>query len=369
MMNWFRENRWLVGALVVLATTLLYLWTSPYLVSGRIQRAASNLNATTLSEYVEFDSVRRSLTEVLDLGLETRTVRRVVQDLVDRFVTPAGLEVLARSVEEMWAEEQADSGERAVLLDVIDDLSVSAVQVSTEYESFGRFLLRVRALGVLEGEQLSFVLRRRQWSWRITEVRFPASFFDRDTVVEYEEDYVTPPVVTRTSGGSVRTDLRYGLALNRNSSLERQWVTIHDAARMRVDIVGDAGIDTVYKAGGRFSSGEYEYSSKVVLEVNEPITAFRVQFLVFDVWGNSLGRSLSATEIVDLDAGETRTYDWRWNARSEHDVSELFASVAYVAEVRTADGDVLKADTQFVVEQAAFFSATITEGDLFVEED
>lgn len=41
--------------------------------------------------------------------------------------------------------------------------------------------------------------------------------------------------VTKSSGGSIKTELGYGIVLNKESSLTREWITIHDDS-LPVDI-------------------------------------------------------------------------------------------------------------------------------------
>lgn len=170
------------------------------------------------------------------------------------------------------------------------------------------------------------------------------------------------PTVTKISGGSVQTRLSRTIAVNKDSSLEREWVTIHDPDRMRADIT-DTGIQTVYVPGSSsYSRGNYEYRAEIVVRAEEPLAAIRVTFILFDVWGERM-RGLRSDEVLDMSANTTTTITPSWHA-SEHDVSNLFASIAYVSVVRTAAGDVVRADNDYVLEQARVFSASITESEL-----
>ena len=99
-----------------------------------------------------------------------------------------------------------------------------------------------------------------------------------------------------------------------------------------------------------------------MVRAEEPLAAIRVTFILFDVWGERM-RGLRADEVVDVPAGVPTTLTSAWRA-SEHDVAGLFASIAFVSVVRTAAGDVIRADNDYVLEQARMFSASITESEL-----
>ncbi|MCY3930488.1 MAG: hypothetical protein OXH70_02095 [Acidobacteria bacterium] len=187
-----------------------------------------------------------------------------------------------------------------------------------------------------------------------------------------------PPVesqtTSRTDGGSIQTKLGFGIVLNKSSSLRRVWVTVHDPERMRVELDGDesgnTGVRTIYKPGdSRYARGEYQYAvTASIRPVTEPISAVEVRYIVFDVWGNRI-KTLSATEIVDLGPGGKQIFEWNWRLFSENEASEYYASLGYVAQVRTASGVVLRANTDYILDRAREFSSEITETDLNVDEE
>ncbi len=168
--------------------------------------------------------------------------------------------------------------------------------------------------------------------------------------------------VTKSSGGSIKTELAYGIVLNKESTLEREWITVHDSS-LPADISGTVGVKTIYESGERYSSGSYQYSAEYTITTKEAISAIEVRFLTFDIWGDH-SRNLSATDIVDIDAKSTRKFDGQWNVYSANEVSEYYASIAYIAQVRTKSGRVIKADPKVILEQARKFSKKFAEGDL-----
>jgi len=162
--------------------------------------------------------------------------------------------------------------------------------------------------------------------------------------------------VTKTSGGSIQTELGYGIVLNKESTLTREWITIHDDS-LPVDIEGTTGVNTSY--GDR----KYQYNAEYIIKTKEAISAVEVRFLTFDIWGNNV-RNLSATDIQDVKADVTQNFDATWHEYSENRVSEFYASIAYIAQVRTADGRVIKANPEIVLKEARKFSDKFSKSDL-----
>lgn len=166
--------------------------------------------------------------------------------------------------------------------------------------------------------------------------------------------------ITRGSGGSIKTVLSQNIVLNKDSSLQREWIAIKHAA-MPVKVKGTPGVQTKYESG-RGYSGNYLYTADFEIEVTEPVTAIEIRFITFDVWGER-GKSLVMTEIQDYAAG-THKLSGKWNLYSENEASEYYASVAYVARVRTKDGKVIAADVRPVVDEAKKFYSKFSETDL-----
>lgn len=167
--------------------------------------------------------------------------------------------------------------------------------------------------------------------------------------------------ITRASGGSIRTSLSSSIVLNSGSSLNREWISITHTA-LPVSLVGTPGITTKYEVGGRYSNGEYQYVAKFSINVTEPITAIEIRFLTFDIWGER-GKSLVSTEVEDYAVGQ-HELTGTWHIYGENEASEYYASIAYIAKVRTKDGRVLTADVRPVVEEARKFYSKFAEADL-----
>ncbi len=118
--------------------------------------------------------------------------------------------------------------------------------------------------------------------------------------------------VSRSSGGSVQTDLGHEIKVNKESSLMREWITVHDQV-LPVDLVGTVGVRTIYDS----ESSGYRYRALFSLQASEPLAAVEVRFLVFDIWGEHV-RTLSMTEIADIGAGEKKL-EGVWRILSENE--------------------------------------------------
>jgi len=172
--------------------------------------------------------------------------------------------------------------------------------------------------------------------------------------------------ITRDSGGSVRIDLGHGIVLNKDSSLRREWITIHhqgfpaDLQGVPADLPGTAGVETEFAPGQ--VSGEYRYVAWFDFEAKEPLTAINVRFLLFDVWGRHT-KTLSFTEVADLEPGKHR-FKPQWRILSENEASQFYASICYVAKVRTKSGRIVASDITPVLEEARKFSSKFSAEDL-----
>lgn len=157
--------------------------------------------------------------------------------------------------------------------------------------------------------------------------------------------------VTRADGGSITTQLRYGIAVAKDSSLRREWSAVH-FTNLGVDLVDTPGIKTVYVP--EKYRGEYRYRAKFKLRVDSPISAFEVRALTFDVWGNHV-KTLNYEEVADIPPGE-REIEGDWNLYSENDVEKHYASIMYVSRVRFADGRIVSTPNEPVLDEARRFS-------------
>jgi hypothetical protein len=171
--------------------------------------------------------------------------------------------------------------------------------------------------------------------------------------------------IERFEGTAVTVDLGYGIVLNKNSNLRREWFIIRDT-QGPAGIEGVAGVKVIFKAEDRGIGGKYNYSMFYRITPKEPIVAFELRAIVIDVFGRLI-KTLSTTELVNF--AETRGFESSWRIWSENEASEAFASVVYIAQVRTASGQVYVTNRTAVFDQVRRIATRLTEADLEPKRD
>jgi hypothetical protein len=166
--------------------------------------------------------------------------------------------------------------------------------------------------------------------------------------------------VTRADGGSITTVLGLGIAVAKGSSLKREWIAVHDST-IPVAFDGTPGISTLYVS--RQYGGEYQYRTKITIGARDAVRALEIRFLTFDVWGEHV-RTLSLEEVADIAPNSKKEIIGEWALHSENDVEKHYASIAYIARVRLADGRVVEAPTESVIEEARKLSEKFTAAEL-----
>jgi hypothetical protein len=161
--------------------------------------------------------------------------------------------------------------------------------------------------------------------------------------------------------------------LNPNTAFTHNYPQQRVVSRARVITVLDktlpaeltscVGITTVYEQETDYTAGQYVYSSRYAVRALDDIRAFEVRFLIFNIWGRHV-QTLTATEIADVSANDVRQCDGKWNLFSENEACEHYASIAYLATIRTGTGQVLEADIEPVIAEAKQLSSKFTDSDL-----
>jgi hypothetical protein len=169
--------------------------------------------------------------------------------------------------------------------------------------------------------------------------------------------------VEELTGGSVVTNLGYGIQINKGSTLTRRWFVINDPS-CPIRLSG-TGINTVYESTS--IGGNYKYKAAGTASATEPVKALEVRFLLFDIWGEHM-RTLSDTEISDLTGQVVLKDTGSWNAW-ENDVSEMFTVVSFVSRARKPDGSVWEYDPASVIKEIEKIKISLTEKELAPERE
>lgn len=167
----------LMAAVAVLA--LGYLAASPWVTLKQMQTAAEARDVRALGRYIDFPALRASLKAQMRLILVRTTAESagdgiefgaeeqafastVLEQFIDRMITPEGLHVLAANASMNPGGSPFSMGTTA-----------SALQNATmAYSSLNRFIVRVQDA---KGEEAELVLHRQGLGWRLADIRLPAA--------------------------------------------------------------------------------------------------------------------------------------------------------------------------------------------------
>jgi len=167
-------------------------------------------------------------------------------------------------------------------------------------------------------------------------------------------------VVSRGVGDSVRIDTGYGSFMNKDSSLNREWVIINDPA-MPLQIETATVAPTYIQDRVR---SRYVYSGRLTMKTGaQAIVAYEVRMLVLDVFGERQ-KLLSLSSVGDVAAETSETAGGSWDLYSSADASTAFYSIAYVAAVRTESGQIYRAQLPAVLAEIQKISANIKASDI-----
>ena len=163
--------------------------------------------------------------------------------------------------------------------------------------------------------------------------------------------------VTDYDGGSVVTELGYGIKVNAQSTLMRSWVVFNDSG-CPIQL-GRSGIKTIY--GDR----EYNFIPEGSISSNEKVAALDIRFLLYDIFGDHI-KTIICTYVADIQTGVTielkNIGGWR---ALENEISGLLTVVCFVAQVRTSTGIVWKFNTKLI--DAELSKIKLMESNGFIE--
>lgn len=159
-------------------------------------------------------------------------------------------------------------------------------------------------------------------------------------------------IVDKKEGSSVVTKLTMGIKVNDGSTLKREYTTINDT-NCPIQMV-DVGIETSYAAS------RYEFKPIGLLKSKEPIVAYEVVHLIYNVFGEHM-KSLSNTEIIDFEGQKDFSKYSSWYA-SENNVTEYLICVSYVSNVRTKSGKIWHYNFKALKEQLNKLEIVFEEG-------
>lgn len=172
-------NKKNIGAGVIAVLLAGYIFAAPYITVNRMKNAAENHDGETLSEYVDFPTLRQSLKDQMNAKLAKEMAQEVddnpfaalgavfggmmVDKMVDAYVTSAGITELMKGVtpdsEPVGSRSESDSTEEAF------------ANASMSYESFSKFAVTIS--DDESNDDVRFILRRQGIGWKLTEIMLP----------------------------------------------------------------------------------------------------------------------------------------------------------------------------------------------------
>lgn len=167
---------WIVGAILVLV--VCYVAAGPYLTVSAIKTGIAENDSEKLSENIEFPTLRQNMKEqfnaamlkntATEMGdnpfavLATGFATKMVDGLVDSFVTPSGLAALMEGKKPSKSESDVKTQPQKK-----DDLLKNA---RYSYDSMSKFSVWVPNDN---GEEARFVLKRDGFSWKLVNLVIP----------------------------------------------------------------------------------------------------------------------------------------------------------------------------------------------------
>jgi len=179
---------------VVASVVAIYVLASPYITVHLMKSAAASHDGEALARYIEFPSVRQSLKDQMNAMFAKKMAEDkeaqanpfaafamafsgvIVDKAVDAYVTPAGITQLMEGEKpqpgagQPVAEKASQPAAGAGGGDTETTERGPLAGASMSYESFDRFVVKVRNEDGKEGE---FVLSRRGIGWKLTDIIIP----------------------------------------------------------------------------------------------------------------------------------------------------------------------------------------------------
>lgn len=194
-------NKIVTIATAVTVTALGYLAATPYIVIHGMKSAAAARDGSTLSEYIDFPSVRQSLKDQLNAMLARNMAKddsdgspfamagaalasAMVDKLIDSRITPAGISQLMAGAELRSIDGEGHASETNGI--VFADASMS-------HSGLNKFVVNAKGHNGMTG---AFVFRRNGLaSWKLTEIILP-----EEVTSEADAQSNDTPVTATTAG-------------------------------------------------------------------------------------------------------------------------------------------------------------------------
>lgn len=172
-----------VGLIIILA---IYLYASPYLALNNIKKAAQAGDADTLSEYIDFPSVKQGLKDQLNTQIMKEVTKEdadgfealgamlataMIDKVVDGIVTPDGVAMMVQG-------QKPDLDNESVEQTTEDKTDSKKLDYKTNYITYKSF--KVSLSNPDYEDNLDIIMRRDGLSWKVNRINLPLDFADNN---------------------------------------------------------------------------------------------------------------------------------------------------------------------------------------------
>lgn len=172
-----------VGILIALMAIICgCFYAAPYITLYKFKKAVDANDVNTMSKYIDFPALRESLKNGLASrktvgksnpfkNLKATIVGAVADPVIDSLVTPVGIAAMIKG-EKFFGQSKKEPE--------IQKVNKDEPKYSTAYESFNRFILKLKDKDDLKKETVFVLTRVGLFSWKLSGVRLPSRMSDKN---------------------------------------------------------------------------------------------------------------------------------------------------------------------------------------------
>jgi hypothetical protein len=185
-----KQLKWGIGLIFGLAIS--YWYASPYIVWHQIQHAVQTNDNEQWSRYVDYDSVKHSLSQQINAPLLQNLAAidpqhpeaaalgamlwsSMINKFIDTVISPQGLQFLIQA----WDEKQLQPlplslyDPAAVSLNLAQPLPKPDICYTTHYHSYAHFEVEIFSSKPLAQPKLTLQMQREGLSWQVKAIKLP----------------------------------------------------------------------------------------------------------------------------------------------------------------------------------------------------
>lgn len=180
-----------IGLIVIIT---IYLYASPYLALNNIKKAAQAGDADTLSEYIDFPSVKQGLKDQINAQIMKEVTQKdadgfealgamlataMIDKAVDGIVTPDGVAMMVQG-------QKPDLNGDAVEQTDEQQTGEKKLDYKTNYITYKSF--KVSLSNPDYEDNLDIIMRRDGLSWKVHRINLPLDFSDNNNSTQTDTE-------------------------------------------------------------------------------------------------------------------------------------------------------------------------------------